>query len=114
MQQVWCKQLLKEKNITLAFVYTAKSETSLRLKLAASNEYQVFVNGKFLAYGPMRSAHGYSHIRTYPLVPDENGRIAAAVLVCGAHQFLRPRKRTAFFCRGDPFFGANHRKFARF
>lgn len=84
MQQVWCKQLLKEKNITLAFVYTAKSETSLRLKLAASNEYQVFVNGKFLAYGPMRSAHGYSHIRTYPLVPDENGRIAAAVLVCGA------------------------------
>ena len=49
MQQVWCKQLLKEKNITLAFVYTAKSETSLRLKLAASNEYQVFVNGKFLA-----------------------------------------------------------------
>ena len=58
MQQVWCKQLLKEKNITLAFVYTAKSETSLRLKLAASNEYQVFVNGKFLAYGPMRSAHG--------------------------------------------------------
>lgn len=69
MQQVWCKQLLKEKNITLAFVYTAKSETSLRLKLAASNEYQVFVNGKFLAYGPMRARtviRIYGHIRSSP------------------------------------------------
>ena len=84
MQQVWCKQLLKEKNITLAFVYTAKSETSLRLKLAASNEYQVFVNGKFLAYGPMRSAHGYSHIRTYPLVPDENGPLTIPTMAYAA------------------------------
>ena len=52
MQKVWCKQLLAEKNITLAFVFTYESNLKLTLKLAASNEYQVFNNGKFLAYGP--------------------------------------------------------------
>lgn len=84
MKQVWCKQLLEEKNITLAFVYSCRSEENLSLNLAASNEYQIFCNGNFLAYGPMRSAHGYSHVRQYPLSPDKAGKITVTVLVCGA------------------------------
>lgn len=84
MQQIWCKELIKEKNISLAFIYKAKSDTDLTLKLAASNEYQLFSNGKFVAYGPMRSAHRYSHVRRYTLTPDEKGNVCAAVIVCSA------------------------------
>lgn len=71
MKKVWCKQLLKEKNVTLGFVYSCQSDKKLTLKLAASNEFQVFNNGNFVAYGPFRSAHGYSHVRCYPLFPDK-------------------------------------------
>lgn len=84
MEKIWSKELLGEKNISLAFVYKAESKKELSLRLAASNEYQVFCNGNFKAYGPMRSAHRYSHVRTYKLSPDECGRVCAAVIVCGA------------------------------
>ena len=84
MQQIWCKDLIGQKNITLAFTRNFKSEKPLELKLAASNEYQVFCNGKFLAYGPMRSAHGYSHTRRYPLCPDREGNVRLAVFVSGS------------------------------
>ena len=84
MEKIWSKELLGEKNISLAFVYNAESKKELSLRLAASNEYQVFCNGNFTAYGPMRSAHRYSHVRTYKLSPDERGRVCAAVIVCGA------------------------------
>ena len=84
MEKIWSKELLGEKNISLAFVYKAESKKELSLRLAASNEYQVFCNGNFTAYGPMRSAHRYSHVRTYKLSPDECGRVCAAVIVCGA------------------------------
>lgn len=84
MKKVWCKQLLKEKNVTLGFVYSCQSDKKLTLKLAASNEFQVFNNGNFVAYGPFRSAHGYSHVRCYSLFPDEKNNICVTVLVCGA------------------------------
>lgn len=84
MQQVWCKQLLAEKNITIAFLAKIASKEPLSLRLAASNEFQLFNNGKFTAYGPMRSAHGYSHVRTYRVFPDEAGMCTIAVLVCGS------------------------------
>lgn len=106
MQQVWCKQLLAEKNITLAFIYTLKGTKQLSLRLAASNEYQVFNNGKFLAYGPMRSAHGYSHVRTYDVSADAEGNCTVAVLVCGAQISSYDRvNETPFFaaeiCDGE-------------
>ena len=84
MRKLWCKKLLNEKNITIGFVYSAKKNKQVSLNLAASNEFQVFCNGKFIAYGPMRAARNYSYIRTYTLFPDEKENIRITVLVCGA------------------------------
>ena len=84
MQQIWNKESIGEKNVSLAFVYKTESKKALTLKLAASNEYQVFCNGTFTAYGPLRSAHRYSHVRSYTLFPDERGQVCAAVIVCSA------------------------------
>lgn len=81
MKQVWCRQLLAEKNVTLGFVYSCSGKDGVSLRLSAPNEYQIFCNGNFLAYGPMRSAHGYSHVREYPLSPDGEGKITVAVFI---------------------------------
>lgn len=107
MQQVWSKQLFPEKNITLAFVYSHESNTALTLKLAASNEYQVFNNGKFLAYGPMRSAHGFSNVRSYSLTPDAQGKILVTVLVCGAQVNSYDRVNEQPFFAAEIFSGKN-------
>ena len=84
MKKVWSESIGDEKNVSAAFVYTTENVRNLTLKLAASNVYQVFVNGEFRAYGPMRTACGYSNLREYPIGASEDiSEIRVVIIVAG-------------------------------
>lgn len=52
-----------DKNVTVAFRYTPdKNHENLELHISASNAFGVFSDGKLIFRGPIRSAHGYSHV----------------------------------------------------
>jgi len=55
---VWEKDKEKEKNYTLVFKAQAKKTENPKLAIACSSIYQVFADGKFVAAGPARAAHG--------------------------------------------------------
>jgi len=61
----------KEMNVTIAF--RAKIPTGrFTLRIAASNTFRVFVDGEFLCYGPLRTAHDYSNISEYVYDSDKH------------------------------------------
>lgn len=52
-----------DKNVTVAFRYAPdKNHENLELRISASNAFGVFSDGKLIFRGPIRSAHGYSHV----------------------------------------------------
>ena len=69
------------------------------LRMAAANCWRIFLNGEFLGYGPMRTAHGYAlvHERTLCAEREENFLVveAAAYNVNSYYTILQ-----------QPFFGA--------
>lgn len=101
MKKVWSKSIGDEKNVSAAFVYTCKNIPGLTLKLAASNVYQVYVNGEFLAYGPLRAAHGYSNLREYPISADEEVDEIRLVVIVAAY-----RINSFYTVEEEPFFAA--------
>ena len=60
---VWLEGLEKERNIT-AGLYTEINGAAGKatLSVATSGFYRVFVNGRFVAYGPARCAHGFFRV----------------------------------------------------
>jgi alpha-L-rhamnosidase len=64
---VWAAGREKEMNLNLGFrgVFQAKSGQTVRLKIAASSLYRVFINGTFVGSGPARAAHGYFRADEY-------------------------------------------------
>lgn len=64
LQSVWGKGLSAEKNVTLAFTLDTERESLLQIDLTASACYKLFVDGKFVSFGPNRTAHGYARVST--------------------------------------------------
>jgi alpha-L-rhamnosidase len=64
---VWVAGREKEMNLNLGFraVFQAENGKAVRLKLAASTIYRVFLNGEFVGSGPARAAHGFFRIDDY-------------------------------------------------
>lgn len=58
---VWIAGMEREKNITALFV-TKIGRGEARIDLTASCIYRMFVNGRFVCYGPARGPHGYFRI----------------------------------------------------
>lgn len=54
-------------NETLFFTLRFKKKDNLKLKITSSNFYRIFLNGKFLYYGPARSAHNVFEVDEYIL-----------------------------------------------
>ncbi|MDR0409404.1 MAG: hypothetical protein LBH18_03300, partial [Spirochaetaceae bacterium] len=96
MKCVYAKDYVTEKNVTIAFRAEIASG-DFTLKIAASNTYQVFVNGAFVAYGPMRSAHGYSNVSAYAI---NNGAQKSVVIVEVASYNIG----TYYIVKEEPFF----------
>lgn len=102
MKKVWSNELRDEKNVSAAFVFTCPKApaSALLLRMAASNVYQVYCNGEFVAYGPMRSAHGYSHLREYAVTVDPGTEARVVVIVAGY------RVNSFYTVDEEPFFAA--------
>ena len=66
---VWLAGREREMNLNVGFrgAFKADNPTSVKLKIAASTVYRVFLNGEFLGSGPARAAHGYFRIDEYDL-----------------------------------------------
>lgn len=83
---VWAEGRETEMNLNLGFLgkFQAKNDQDYMLKITASTLYRVFLNGKFLGYGPARAAHGYFRIDEYDLKPEvKKGENVIAVEVAG-------------------------------
>lgn len=83
---VWAKGRAIEMNLTLGFhgVFQSEKGQNITLKITASSIYRVFLNGKFLGYGPARAAHGFYRIDKYKLDKlIENGKNVIAIEVAG-------------------------------
>ena len=60
MKAVWVKDLFEEKNVTLAFSLDLEKKENFALKLAAASCYRIYLDGKFIGFGPQRAAKGYA------------------------------------------------------
>ncbi|MBQ7599656.1 MAG: hypothetical protein IJU57_03175 [Clostridia bacterium] len=81
MKAVWLKGLSEEKNVLASFRYICRQSGDLRIRLAASNLYRLFVNGELTGYGPARAAHGYTRTDEYTVekaVPQDGELIITA------------------------------------
>lgn len=67
MQAVWGKGLSNEKNITLAFALSLSECKSFNMSLASASCYKIYLDGKFVAFGPQRASHGYARVAKYSL-----------------------------------------------
>ena len=80
---VWGKGLKEEKNITLGLYKSVSvQECTAVLKVATSGVYRVFINGKFVHFGPARCAHGYFRIDRVPLTLNRGENHIAIEVVC--------------------------------
>lgn len=64
---IWAKGMEEEMNLTLRFEATVGALHDAQLYVTAATFYRVFVNGKFLAFGPARTAKGYARVDVLPL-----------------------------------------------
>ncbi|MCG6186929.1 alpha-L-rhamnosidase-related protein [Maribellus maritimus] len=89
---VWAEGRETEMNMTLAFqgIFQAKTNQDIKLKITASTLYRVFLNGKFLGYGPARAAHDFYRVDEYglgQLVKDGENVLAIEVVGYNVNSF---------------------------
>ena len=83
---VWAEGRETEMNLTLGFCSTFQiaENKKINLRITASTMYRVFINGKFLGYGPARASHSYFRMDDYELSKYvRKGENSIAVEVAG-------------------------------
>ena len=92
---VWAQGRETEKNLYLGFRYvldteagasgkSARPQRRVEVRLAASTDYRLTVNGGFVAHGPCVAAHGFYRIDAYDITPYlSGGRDVIAIEVAG-------------------------------
>ena len=83
---VWSEDRENERNLTLTFCETVKvgrvGEASIRL--TASCDYRLRINGEFVAHGPCVAAHDFYRIDAYDIKPYlRRGKNAITIEVAG-------------------------------
>ncbi|MDD5705024.1 MAG: hypothetical protein PHR35_03805 [Kiritimatiellae bacterium] len=68
-QPVWLSGRDREKNLFVGFrcVFARPSNGGLRLRIAASSLYRLFLNGAFVGHGPARGPHNFYRVDEYDL-----------------------------------------------
>jgi len=89
---IWAESLEKQINITCGFYTTIEKNKNMQylIKLAASNFYQLYINGEFFYYGPARTAHGYYRADEIDLtqkLKDGKNHIAIEVVCYNINSF---------------------------
>ncbi len=64
--------------------YTSEKAQSAHIQIAAINNYQLYINGQFVAHGPARCAHGFARIDCIP-VQLNTGENHIAIEVAAYH-----------------------------
>lgn len=67
MKAIWAKSLKESKNTILAFTLDFDGEKSFTMDLAAASLYRIYLDGKFVAFGPQRAAKGYARKSNFTL-----------------------------------------------
>lgn len=96
---VWEHGKENETNYNLVF-RTVICGDSAKIAIAASNMYQMFINGKMVAEGPARAGHGYYCADEIDLAPHlDTGKNIIAIFVNGYNICNFDRiKQSAFLC----------------
>ena len=80
---VWAIGRETEMNLWLSFRAVVKGMGKTVLKLTGSSAYEVKVNGKFIAFGPARCAHGFYRVDELDLSADITENAVITVNVAG-------------------------------
>lgn len=84
---VWAEGRETEKNLTLSFreVVSVRKDREAIVRLAASTDYRLTVNGAFVAHGPCVAAHDFYRVDCYK-VDLKKGENVIAVEVAGYNE----------------------------
>ena len=86
---VWAQGREKEKNLTLSFreVISTGRVQDAYIRIAASTDYRLRVNGEFVAHGPSVAAHDFYRVDCYDLKPYlKRGENLLALEVAGYNE----------------------------
>lgn len=117
---VWLKDREEEMNLFAAFETEAENLEDTTLYISAAVFYRLFVNGRFAAFGPARTAGGYARIDVLPLgqYHRKSGN-RLRIEVAGYHcRSLSTCLQPSFLCaelrRGDAVLACTGRDFTAF
>ena len=79
-QPVWVAGMEEEMNCELSLRVSLRNLTRAVIDLATSAEYQLFVNGIFVAFGPAKAAKGFFKVDTIDLTPYLSGKADVIVI----------------------------------
>lgn len=97
---IWVKDKQNEMNYRVQFktIISYKGNFSVKLYVATSGIYNIFVNGLFVAYGPARAGKGYFRIDKIDITDYlKNGDNSVVIEVCGYNA-------TSFYIQKQPSF----------
>ena len=80
---VWPIGREKEMNLWLSFRAVAKGAEKTILRLTGSSAYEVKVDGRFIAFGPARCAHGFYRVDELDLSQEIGEGAVIAINVAG-------------------------------
>ncbi len=111
---IWLKDRENEMNCHAAFCLTREIAAGAELYITAATYYRVWVNGRFLAYGPARTAKGYARVDILPLPAGKlDLRIEVEGFACGSLSTVKtPSFLQAELRQGDTVLAYTGRDFA--
>ena len=101
---VWGENQVELLNSNLAFCYSANVNGKISIDITCSCLYRLTVNGKFIGYGPARTAHGYSKVDSYSLDLSGNTVIVVEAVNCNVNSYYHIKQDgyfTATICQDD-------------
>ena len=91
----------EEMNILASFEATAADLHGAMIHICAADFYRLYVNGKFVAFGPARAARGYTRADRIDLSPyhsDDGNAIQIQVMHYRCRNFISPMQPGFLLC----------------
>ena len=98
---IWLKDYEGEMNRTALFRASLPKGKGTVLHITAQNTYQVFINGKFVFFGPSRASHGYYRVDHLPIgkyLTEKENDISVLVSGYHCHNFYLVSELAFFVC----------------
>ncbi|MBQ6165161.1 MAG: hypothetical protein IJK23_11865 [Clostridia bacterium] len=82
---VWAKDKEKEMNYSLLLRAQLPARRAAVLRIAGHSDYQIFLNGEFVAQGPARAGHGFFRADEIDLAPYLTGERDLLCILCAGY-----------------------------